>query len=219
MIGDKIVLKPYYLPPAHDIVDLIHHQITSNDEVFTISISGESGCGKSTLAMAIKLVLEGIGKESHIFHMDDYFKLPPTSNHNQRVEDINNVGPQEVNLELMRKHIADAKLRPVSMIKPLVHYKENDIRQEIIYLNTVDVIIIEGTYTSLLDEVDCKVFIDRTYIDTLQNRSDRAREEMTEFIENVLEIEHQIIKKHKILADVILGKDYSVTKKLAMSSN
>jgi uridine kinase len=208
MVGDKIIVKPYHLPPAITIFDFVKNAV--KDQKFTFTISGESGCGKSTLAIALKMVLEENGLSAYTFHMDDYFKLPPTSNHNQRVEDISHVGPHEVDLALLQSHIETFKAGNQSLIKPLVHYKENEIKKEIVDFSNIDVVIVEGTYTSILDNIDCKVFIDRTYKDTYAQRVERAREEMTSFIESVLEIEHLIISKHISFANVVLDKDYNV---------
>jgi uridine kinase len=210
MIGDKIVVKPYHIPPAREIFQCTKDQIASGK--YSFAISGESGCGKSTLAIALKMVLTEAGYGVYIFHMDDYFLLPPTTNHNQRVEDINHVGPQEVNLSLLQHHVASFRNGVSQITKPLVHYKENDIKTELVDFDKTQIVIIEGTYTSLLENIDCKIFIDRTYKDTYLQRAERAREEMTPFIESVLEIEHAIIAQHKSLANIVLDQDYSITK-------
>jgi len=211
MIGDKLILRPYHYQPARDIYDLLSSKIRKQDSSqFFITISGESGCGKSTLAIALKEVLTENNLRSFILHMDDYFHLPPTSNHLQRMEDINHVGPQEVNLDLMQDHIQAIKSGATEIIKPLIHYKENDKREEIFRPNELDVIIIEGTYVSLLKDIDAKVFMLRNYLDTRENRISRARDPITPFVEDVLEIEHSIIKKHKDLASILVDKEYNV---------
>ena len=76
----------------------------------------------------------------------------------------------------------------------------------------VQVVIAEGTYTSLLKNVDAKVFIARNRVDTLAHRQKRNRgnEVGDPFIENVLKIEHKIIAGHKQLANFIITKDYDV---------
>lgn len=209
MVGDKLILKPYHLPPARDIYDFIKDKIDSNKPNF-ISIGGESGCGKSTLGIAIKEVLSENNINSFILHMDDYFHLPPTSNHVQRLEDINHVGPQEVDLDLLQTHINQIQGGFNEIIKPLIHYKENDKRNEIFKPGNFSVFIIEGTYVSLLDQIGTKIFMERTYKDTWEDRVKRARDPITPFIENVLEIEHTIIKKHREKADLIVDQDYNV---------
>ena len=105
MIGDKLILKPYHLPPATDIFEMVKEDLIAKENQYIISIAGESGCGKSTLSIALKQVFSEHGIDSFTIHMDDYFHLPPTSNHQQRLDDINHVGPQEVDLDHLQKHI------------------------------------------------------------------------------------------------------------------
>ena len=131
MVGDKLILKPYHLPPARDIYNFIKDMVNQKEGPYFVSIGGESGCGKSTLGIALKEVLSEHDINSFILHMDDYFHLPPTSNHLQRLDDINHVGPQEVDLDLMQTHLNQIKQGFNEIIKPLIHYKENDKRTEI----------------------------------------------------------------------------------------
>ena len=71
-------------------------------------------------------------------------------------------------------------------------------------------IVAEGTYTTLLKNVDSHVFIARNRLDTLEHRKKRGREKIEPFIEEVLKIEHAIISKHRELAEVIITRDYEV---------
>ena len=208
MIGDKLILQPYHLPPAREIFNRIEDK--KEDKRMAITIAGESGSGKSTLAIALKKVCDEQDMLAFIFHMDDYFYLPPTSNHIQRLEDINHVGPQEVNMQLLQSHIDQFLEGEEFLEKPLVHYKENEIRTELVDLNQVGLIIIEGTYTTLLDNINCKIFMSRDYRETLENRINRNRDPISPFIEDVLEIEHQIIRKHRDLAHILVDNDYKV---------
>lgn len=210
MIGDVLVIKPHHLPPARELARIICSEMEQSPKRFAMSIAGESGSGKSTLAMALKHVLKDMGIKSFIFHMDDYFHLPPTSNHLQRLEDINHVGTQEVNLELLSKHICQVKKGLSELIKPLAHYKENEIRKEIVNFDTHKVIIVEGTYTSLAKYIDKKVFIDRKYKDTYADRLASKVDPKTPFLEEVLEIEHNIIKEHKKYCHLVLDTDYEI---------
>ena len=74
------------------------------------------------------------------------------------------------------------------------------------------VLLIEGTYTSLLPEVDIRVFISSTFKETLNHRQKRNRDpsELDEFSERVLKIEHEVIKKHLNLADILVDPNYDV---------
>lgn len=210
MIGDIIRVKPHHLPPAREIFKLIQSNLQEADPVFAITVGGESGCGKSTLSLAIKEVLREKGLNTFIFHMDDYFKLAPKDNHGQRVEDITQVGPQEVNLELLQEHVDKSKEGVDLLKKPLVHYRENQIREVIVEMEGVDVIIVEGTYVTLLERIDCKIFMQRNYLDTYEARVERARDPIISFNEEVLKIEHDIISRHAEIADILVNKEYEI---------
>ncbi len=204
MIGDKITLSAKYLEPAKHILDHIPMQ-----NGFTISVAGESGSGKSTLALALQQVMEERGLKSVVLHMDDYFILPPATNHAEREKDINWVGSGEVKLELLQEHIQQFKMGEKVIHKPLVNYNENSIASEELDLTDVQVLIVEGTYTSLL-ETDLRIFIDRTYLDTFEDRVKRARDPITPFVESVLAIEHKIIAGQAGFADIVLDKTFEI---------
>ncbi|MGW8246474.1 MAG: hypothetical protein ACWGOV_00060, partial [Acidiferrobacterales bacterium] len=75
------------------------------------------------------------------------------------------------------------------------------------------VAIAEGTYTTLLKNIDTHVFIARNYDDTRAHREKRKRDEseLDPFIDEVLKIEHDIISKNRERANIIINRDYSVT--------
>ena len=50
---------------------------------------------------------------------------------------------------------------------------------------TIDAIIVEGTYTSLLKNADLRAFIDRSYQQTKKARSERGRDPDVDFLEKV----------------------------------
>ena len=60
------------------------------------------------------------------------------------------------------------------------------------------------------ENVDARIFIDRTRLETRAAREKRGREPMDPFIEEVLEIEHAIISAHKARADIVITRDYRV---------
>ena len=213
MIGDIVQVKPHHLPPARQIVKLIEPELNKKQKVFTISVGGESGSGKSTLSLAVEKILEEKGHNCFIFHMDDYFKLPPKDNHDRRLDAVKNVGPHEVKLNLLQQHINHAREGAKKLKKPLVHYRENRMREVIVELEKIDVVIVEGTYVTILDNIDCKVFMLRNYTDTYHARVERARDPIIPFNEKVLQVEHEIISNHRQLADIWVDKNYNVKRR------
>ncbi|MBK7219930.1 MAG: adenylyl-sulfate kinase [Saprospiraceae bacterium] len=206
MIGDKVQLNEKYLHPARLIYNKYQGLIKPG---FTLSIAGESGSGKSTLALALQHVLHENGQKAMVLHMDDYFKLPPASNHNKRIEDIAWVGPGEVHLDVLQNHLEAFKAGAPKIDKPLVFYAENEIKSETLEFTGTDVLLIEGTYTATL-QVDLSIFINRTYLDTFADRVKRARDPITPFVEQVLEIEHEIIARQGEMANVIIDKNFEI---------
>lgn len=211
MIGDIIRIKPHHLRPARQIFKLIQGKLAVSGSVFAITVGGESGSGKSTLSLAVEEILKEHGYKSFIFHMDDYFKLPPKDNHDRRLENIVHVGPEEVSLEVLQRHINQCKKGANQLKKPLVHYRENKIREVIVEIADVDVVIAEGTYVTLLEEIDCKIFMLRNYQDTYEDRVKRARDPIIPFNEEVLKIEHKIVQQHKKMADILVDEQYNIT--------
>lgn len=212
MIGDVINLEQKHLNTAENIYKIIK-QNDHPAEKWSIGICGESGSGKSVTAFALKKVLEENGITGLVIQMDDYFKLPPKTNHENREKSFDNVGMHEVDLDLIQNNIKDFKEGKSTLEKPLVHYINNSISQEILDTEDVQVLIIEGTYILNINEFDFSVFIDRNYKDTYKNRMQRNRDEKSDFVEKVLNIEHQIIRQFKEKADVVLGKNYEIVKR------
>ena len=188
-------------------------QITSSEgDIFSISVAGESGSGKSEMAKALEDELKKFSVSSVILQQDDYFFLPPKSNDKKRRKDFNWIGPQEVKLDLINEHLQQLKTGEKSVLKPLVLYNEDMITEETVLIGDSKVIIVEGTYTSLLKNIDHKIFIARTKNDTLESREKRSRaaHELDDFTDKVLEKEHKIISEHKSLANTIISRTYEV---------
>ena len=120
------------------------------------------------------------------------------------------MGPQEVHLDKMQALIDNFRMDVDEITKPTVDYALNIIDQEKINIKLIRVLILEGTYISLLNNVDLKIFMERTYKETFEDRMKRGRESFDPFIEKVLEIEHNIISKHKKYADILFGSNFNL---------
>lgn len=210
MKGDIILVEEHHRSAAASIVARLLPEIVSHPNRYLLSVAGESGSGKSETAQAIAEALASEGVTAVVLQQDDYFHHPPKTNDRTRRAGIEWVGPGEVRLDLLDSHMAAAGNGVPSLTKPLVIYAEDRIDTEEVSLEGADVVIAEGTYTSLLDHVDRRIFIDRNRLDTLEHRMRRGREGFDPFIERVLEIEHAIISEHKSRADVVISKDYDV---------
>lgn len=203
MIGDKLVITQYHRAAARKI----HDHLTAGDTSWpvSVSVSGESGSGKSETAHCLAELLEADGLRCVVLAQDDYFRLPPRSNHERRLEDFEWIGPGEVRLDLLDEHVAALTSGGVGeLVKPLVFFEENRIGEESLPRGPYDVVIVEGTYTALLRNLALRAFIDRNYRQTKKARLRRGRDPDVDFLERVLEREHRIISRHRDLADVVI---------------
>lgn len=210
MKGDRLVVKDEHIAAARRLAEVILPRLGSLPGRLILAIAGESGSGKSELAVALRQELFDRGIRAVILQQDDYFRYPPHTNAELRRRDLRHVGPSEVRLDLLDRHLAEILEGAEEIEKPLVIYEEDLITKEKLDLRRAKVVIVEGTYTSLLRHVHIRVFIDRTYRETKAARLERAREAQDEFLEKVLEIEHRIISQHKGRADLVITRDYRV---------
>ena len=199
-MADKPKIPDTVKAKAKEIVDNLLPRI---DNKFVIAIAGETGSGKTTLALALADAFQEQGITPVIIHQDDYFFLPPKDNEKKRKQDIAWVGTSEVNLELMAKHI-NAFRAGKKIVKPSVIYEQNRFVDQELDTANADVLLVEGTYVLNLPSVDYKIFLAATYNETLQRRIERARDNIDDFLDKVLEIEHRIISKQKDLADLVI---------------
>lgn len=212
MRGDILIIGQQHRNAAQEICNLLLPDISRNGSVYFITIAGESGAGKSEIALALSELIDNAGFPTYIIQQDDYFRYPPKTNAILRKRDIRQVGPGEVRIDLINKTIASIRSGQDPVEKPLVIFAEDRITEEKVSLLPYRVIILEGTYTTLIDHIDCRIFIDRDLNDTREDRLKRNREQQDDYLEQILLIEHGIISKHKEKADIVVSKDFSVTR-------
>jgi uridine kinase len=205
MIGDKLVIEQHHTERAVEICALLKNRLRDR---FVITVAGESGSGKSELASEIARLLTQEGLQTGILQQDDYFVFPPKTNHEMRRRNLEQVGPYEVKLDFLDSNLRSFRRGESPLYKPLVIYDEDRITTEEMDTSDLRAMVAEGTYTSLLQFVDFRVFIDRDYHQTLEARKRRARAKWDPFVQDVLEREHQIISQHKALASVVVPPDF-----------
>ncbi len=212
MLGDKIVVKEHHRRAAGQVYKQIRDSILKKDTPAAVTVAGESGSGKSEIGSEIaRFFKDNNGLNCIIFAQDDYFRLPPKSNDAARRKNINRVGTGEVKLDLLDEHIKNIKSgKKTNFEKPLIDYGKDNILTEKVNGEGVDLIVAEGTYTTKLKNADHRVFIDRTYKDTYEHRKERARDELDDYMNKILRIEHEIISAHKRKADIVISRDYRV---------
>jgi uridine kinase len=201
---------------ALKIKEALAKKVMDTDNRFIITLAGESGSGKTLTSNAMVKAFSEAGIQSVVISQDNYFVLPPFENDGKRKADPAWLGPhKEVDLDLLEQTIVAAKNGAQSIDIHHIDYESGDKTKEAMPLGPVKVVIVEGTYTSLLRNVDARIFIDEDYHDTLKFRKQRNRgnEVNDPFVENILETEHKIIAGHKHLADFVITKEYEVIEK------
>ena len=212
MIGDKLIVKEFHTKAAKGVLDILMKTIKAKKGKFIITIAGESGSGKSEIAYELSRLLKTQSINSYIIQQDDYFVYPPKTNEKMRKINIHNVGISEVKLELLDKNLEEILQGSRKIYKPLIIFEDDRITEEGVNTYGTDIFIVDGTYTTVLKNVDTHIFIDKTYQATKKSRLERGRETQDDFLEKVLKIEHGIISAHKSMADIIITRDYSVKK-------
>ena len=175
-----------------------------------IGVAGESGSGKSTTASALARALTRDGLRAEVLFQDDYFHRPPRTNHEHRLTDIASVGPQEVDLARIERDIAAFRAAQDGVVVPAVDHPANVFRTRVVDFGAAHVLIVEGTYVLTLDGLDVRVFMEATYTDTRARRVARARDVDSPFVEQVLQIEHEIIARQAVAADVVIDREFAV---------
>ncbi|MEA3367788.1 MAG: hypothetical protein U9R68_06725 [Planctomycetota bacterium] len=207
MKDDKIVVKDWHRAAGRAIVEAIHGRLGPRH---TVSVGGESGSGKSEIATALAEALEAEGLATGILQADDYFIYMSRECDALRRKCLDLVGPREVKLDYLDSHLRAFERGAEDIYKPLAVYQEARFEHEVMPLAGLRVLIAEGTYCTLLEFADTKVFIDRDYRDTLADRAARGRDVMDEFAEKILAIEHGTVCEHKAMADIVVHADGTI---------
>ena len=215
MKGEHIEINQANYEAAKTLKGYLENRIIQSETPYLMSIGGESGTGKTTTAFALAELLNDSNLKTIVLSLDDYFKLPPLSNDAKRKQDSTWLGPyKEINFAAINQNVKDILNGDKTITKPQVDYHQNKIQSISIDLNDVKVIIFEGTYVSLIKDLQTKVFVLGGPEETLENRKKRNRgiETRDPFVENILQTEHKIIAGHQYLADYIINLEYRVIK-------
>ena len=211
MFGDKVIIKKDHETVAKYLADILEEDINKTADRYVVTVAGESGSGKTGIAQEIVSDLNDRGIKAVLIQQDDYFIHPPKTNQKFRKEGITEVGLLEVNLPLLQEHVSKFRSpHTVSICKPLVDFEKDRIETETVSCEGVKALVVEGTYVSLLEGVDKKIFLEKTYKQTFFARLFRRREPIDKFTGKILSIEHKIISTHKRFADLVVKKDYTV---------
>jgi uridine kinase len=208
MLGDVLLIEEKHNKAAGKLQDLL--QDVDNDK-FIIAISGESGSGKSELAHVLAKNIKKTGDLAKILHIDNYYRIPPRERTIWRQENgYESVGLNEYDWDLINKNIEEFLDNKIAMM-PSIDLLTDQVDQLTTNFRGIRFLIIEGLY-SIKADADMRVFIDLTYHDTKKAQLVRGKEPQNEHRLKVLEREHKIVQSLRPLADIMVAKDFDVTK-------
>lgn len=177
------------------------------DGRLVIGVAGESGSGKSTAATQLAALLNARGIPTAFINQDNYFIRPPRTNHEFRLQDLDSVGPHEVQLALIGEHIA-AFRAGATVTAPVVNYPENRFDSAMRDFAGLQVLIVEGTYALMLEGLDVRVFLEATHRDTHERRMARNRDIWEPIIDTILDIEHRLIAPQAERAHWLIDREF-----------
>lgn len=206
MLNDLVIVTKKHENAAKAILDRIHQTIKPK---FIVTISGEVATGKSTVSIVLARLLKIEGIRAKILDLDDYYLIPPLERAEWRkINGIGAIGISEIHWELLRKNIIDFIYDKQSVV-PCVDLITDYVDHLTTDFSGVDVLIINGLYSMVIDEANLKVFIENTYEETLAAQKFSGKEAMDDFRIKILEKEHEEIKSLKSKANYFLDFDTS----------
>ncbi len=177
-----------------------------------IGVAGESGSGKSVTADVLAHLSNAAGVRTVVINQDNYFVLPPRTNHEHRCKDLAHVGPDEVQLSLIAAHVEAFRARRNGVVAPLVDYPGNRFVTQTFDFADAELLIVEGTYVLQLPDLDTRIFLEATHEETAERRRTRSRDIDEPIVAQVLAIEHEIIARQAVLADVLIDATFRIVR-------
>ncbi len=208
-----VTLEPEYFGLAASLGAVLSSRLQAlAGRRIVIGIAGESGSGKSVTALCLARELESAGIATGVLHQDDYFHLPPRTNHEARCRDLANVGTHEVDMEALARVVAAFRMRQDGVTSPVVDYPNNQFQTQRLDFSGWDALIVEGTYVLAMGDMDVRIFLEATHESTRERRRARNRDIDSPIIEDILRIEHEIIARQAAVADVVIAPDFTISR-------
>jgi uridine kinase len=212
MLGDVLLINEKHKSAALSIYGHLQEKLRTKKKGyrFIVAISGESGAGKSELSHSLALLLKKQGQRVKILHTDNYYKVPPNlRNEWRKQKGINKVGVKEYDWTLLKRNIKEFKEGREALM-PCIDVVSKQTDKLITKFSDIDILVVDGLYAIKIKDVDLRVYIDLTYLETKFSQGTRGKEDIDDFRFQVLEMEHQNMLALKPYADLIIDKDYKV---------
>lgn len=210
MLGDILLIQDKHKNAGEQIIQEILKQ---NKKKFIVAISGESGSGKTELAHVIAKGMRKHGIFAKPMHIDNFYNTHPLKRRQWRSEQgiENVVGYNEYLWDDINRVIEDFKNGRVSEM-PCVDLVTEQVDKLITDFSEVDMLIVDGLYAIKTENVDMRIFIDLTYLETKEKhtKDSRGKEVMDEMRWATLAQEHKMVTSLKPRADFFVDKDFKL---------
>jgi alpha-galactosidase len=172
-----------------------------------VAICGPSGSGKSEIASLIGTYFIKRSRPSYVLSCDNYPWRPPRANdkHRERIHAAQGAAgleeylgtPNEIDFDRIAEIVhsfRDAATEiPLRIMDTVTHRVLDDWRP--VSFKEVDVLVLEGTWSGLVEGTNLRVFLNTNFAETLEHRRKRARDPITPFGELVLGIEQKKLER------------------------
>ena len=193
-------------------------------ERLVISLFGGSGSGKTTIAGALQQYLLNDGIGCFLLGGDDYPHRIPKRNDEERLRIFEESGedglrdylgtPQEIDFDRINEVIADFHAGKNTITLRHMGREDGEIFSEETSFEGIRVLIVEWTHggSEYLEGVDLPVFLESSPEETRERRIRRNRDSnaASPFINMVVELEGEKLKRQRNRAKLIVGKDKKV---------
>ena len=212
MLGDILLIQEKHKKAGEIIIKKI---LQNKKDKYIVAISGESGSGKTELAHVIAKGLRKYNIMAKPLHTDNYYKTHPLERREWRSEQgiENVVGYNEYDWKAIQKNIDDFKNNRVSEM-PCVDLVTEQVDRLTTDFSQVDMLIVDGLYAIKAENIDLRIFIELTYLETKEKHSkdSRGKEVMDEIRWATLAQEHKMVQSLKPMADLLITRNYEVIK-------
>ncbi len=212
MLGDILLINDMHKEAAAAICERVLSDLEKKEDRYRyiVGISGESGSGKSELSHALGKALKAHHIRVKVVHTDNYYKIQPLLREEwRRNKGFEMIGQEEYDWVKIKKTIRDYKEEQECMM-PCVDLIPEQVDKLLVDFTKIDLLIVDGLYAIRAPELDLRIYIDLTYHETKINQIIRMKEAITDFRLNILEREHQAVRKLRPMANLIIDKAYQL---------
>jgi alpha-galactosidase len=219
MFGDKIVIGDGHTRQ----VEALFPKVLSLPKKSVITVGGPSGSGKSEIGSLLGTCFINANRNTYVISCDNYPHRPPRINDQRRAELYKQGGeaalvdylgtPNEIDFSRMNQLIADFKSGASELNLRIMDCKNNCVADDnrTLDVSEIEILVLEGTWSALVEDVDVRIFLDSDFKKTLEHRKKRARDPLTPFGETVLTIEQKKLERIRdTRADIVINPEAEI---------